>query len=182
MKMRLFAAGLALLLLSACTGIPKGLAPVQGFELARYLGQWHEIARLDHSFERGLTDVSATYSPREDGGIRVLNRGYDPERGQWKEAEGRAYFLGSPQTASLKVSFFGPFYGGYHVIALDRENYRYALVSGPSREYLWILARDRKLPAGTLESLVAQARQAGFPVERLIYVEHREPAPNPPGK
>lgn len=182
MKLRLLASGLALLLLSACAGIPKGLAPVQGFEIDRYLGQWHEIARLDHSFERGLIDVSATYSPREDGGIRVLNRGYDPERGQWKEIEGRAYFLDGPQTASLKVSFFGPFYGGYHVIALDRENYRHALVSGPSREYLWILARERELPAKTLASLVAQARQAGFPVDRLIYVKHRESGPNAPRK
>lgn len=182
MKSRLLAATLVILSMPACTGVPKGLEPVRGFELARYLGQWYEIARLDHGFERGLIDVSATYSLREDGGIRVLNRGYDPERGRWREAVGRAYPLEDSQTASLKVSFFGPFYGGYHVIALDREKYRYALVSGPSRKYLWILARDRKLPADTLEFLVAQAKQAGFPVEQLIYVEHREPAMKQPLK
>jgi apolipoprotein D and lipocalin family protein len=172
---RLFAA-LALLLLSACTGIPDGLKPVEGFDLQRYLGQWHEIARLDHSFERGLVNVSATYSLREDGGIDVLNRGFDSGRGKWNEARGRAYFLGSPQTASLKVSFFGPFYGGYHVIALDREAYRYALISGPSREYLWILAREKQLPEALLKSLVAQARQAGFATQELIYVEQNSPA------
>jgi len=173
MKLRSLAAGFALLLLSACTGVPDGLRPVDDFELDRYLGEWHEIARLDHSFERGLTDVSARYSLREDGGIDVLNRGFDPARGTWKEARGRAYFLGSPQTASLKVSFFGPFYGGYHIIALDHDNYRYALVSGPSRDYLWILARDKTLPEATLKSLLAQAKAAGFATEKLIFVEHR---------
>jgi apolipoprotein D and lipocalin family protein len=172
MKLHLLAAYFSLLLVSACTGVPEGLKPVEGFELQRYLGQWYEIARLDHSFERGLTDVSATYSLREDGGINVLNRGFDPKRGLWNEAKGRAYFLGSPQTASLKVSFFGPFYGGYHVIALDRVAYRYALISGPSRGYLWILARDKQLPEATLKSLVSQARQAGFATQNLIYVEH----------
>lgn len=173
MKLRLFATAFALLLVSACTGVPKGLEPVRGFELQRYLGHWHEIARLDHSFERGLSDVSATYSLREDGGIEVVNRGFDAVRGEWEEIKGRAYFLGSPQTASLKVSFFGPFYGGYHIIALDRDSYRYALVSGPSRKYLWILARDKQLPRATLQSLVAQAKQAGFDTDELIYVEHR---------
>lgn len=181
MKPSLFIAALALLL-SACTGIPEGLKPVHGFEIDRYLGQWHEIARLDHSFERGLTDVSATYTLRNDGGIDVLNRGFDPQRGKWSEAKGRAYFLDSPQIASLKVSFFGPFYGGYHVIALDREAYRYALISGPSRDYLWILARESKLPAATLESLVAKAHAAGFETEKLIYVEHQLKPENGPQK
>lgn len=182
MKLRLLAAGLTFMLISACTSVPEGLKPVDGFELQRYLGQWHEIARLDHSFERGLSDVSATYSLREDGGIDVLNRGFDPRRGQWREIRGRAYFLRDPRTASLKVSFFGPFYGGYHVIALDREGYRHALVSGPSRDYLWILARDRQLPEATLKSLVAQARAAGFATQDLIYVEHGRQAPDTPGK
>jgi apolipoprotein D and lipocalin family protein len=172
MQLARLLAGLAVLLLSACTGVPEGLKPVGGFEVRRYLGQWYEIARFDHRFERGLTDVSATYSLREDGGINVVNRGYDRKRGKWQEASGRAYFLGSPHTGSLKVSFFGPFYGGYHVIALDREAYRYAVVSGPSRDYLWILARERQLPEPLLKSLVAQARQAGFDTSQLIYVAH----------
>ncbi|MGA7179421.1 MAG: lipocalin family protein [Thiobacillaceae bacterium] len=164
-------AALGVLLLSACTGIPEGLKPVEGFDLHRYLGQWYEIVRLDHSFERGLNNVTATYTLRKDGGIDVTNRGYDPKRSQWQEAKGRAYFLGSPLTASLKVSFFRPFYGGYHVIGLDREAYRYALVSGPTRDYLWILARDKQMPEAVLRSLVAQARQAGFATQNLIYVK-----------
>lgn len=166
---------LALLGLSAlagCTAVPTGLRPVTGFDADRYLGKWYEIARLDHSFERGLTDVSATYTRREDGGIRVLNRGWDPEKGTWKEAEGRAYFRGDPDTGSLKVSFFGPFYGGYHVIALDRDHYSYAMVCGQDRSYLWILARETTLPQPVVKQLTEQAREAGFDVDSLIWVSH----------
>ena len=165
---KLFVLYLLSLLLAGCTGIPEGVRPVTGFQLDRYLGTWYEIARLDHSFERGLTDVSATYSRRADGGVDVRNRGYDAAKGEWKEALGRAYFLGSPEVGSLKVSFFGPFYGGYHVFALDPD-YRWALVAGYAHDYLWILARERHLPADTLENLLARARQAGFVTDALIF-------------
>jgi len=153
-----------------CTGVPEGLEPVEGFETDRYLGTWFEIARFDHSFERGLEDVSATYTRREDRGLRVRNRGYDPERGEWREAIGRAYPIADPSVASLKVSFFGPFYGGYHVIALDRDRYDAALVSGPTRDYLWILARERSLDPERREALIASAIAAGFDVDQLIWV------------
>jgi len=158
--------------LIGCTGVPDGVRPVHGFDLDRYLGTWYEIARLDHRFERGLTDVSATYTRREGGGISVRNRGFDPEAQGWREAVGRAYPIGDPTVASLKVSFFGPFYGGYHVIALDRDGYRDALVSGPSRDYLWILAREPVLEPGRREALTGFARAAGYDVEALIWVEH----------
>lgn len=157
--------------LTACTAIPDGLEPVRGFDAGRYLGRWYEIARLDHAFERGLSRVSADYAWRDDGGLRVVNRGYDDARGSWKEAVGRAYFVGSADVASLKVSFFGPFYGGYHVIALDPD-YRWALVAGPSRDYLWILARAPRLDPPVYDRLVATAATAGFPVAGLIAVAH----------
>ena len=156
------------LLLAGCTGVPEGVQPVRGFNPERYLGTWYEIARLDHSFERGLVQVTATYTKREDGGIDVLNRGYDPVTGAWKEAEGRAYFIAGPDLASLKVSFFGPFYGGYHVFALDPD-YGWALISGPTREYLWILARQPQLPAEVLDDLLDKARSAGFDSSALIF-------------
>jgi len=154
--------------LAGCTAVPTGVEPVRGFDLDRYLGTWHEIARLDHSFERGLTNVTATYAERDDGGVSVLNRGFDPVAGTWKEAQGRAYFLEGPDIASLKVSFFGPFYGGYHVFALDPD-YRWAMVAGPSREYLWILAREPQLPPDVLTDLLETAAQAGFDTGSLIY-------------
>lgn len=172
-SIRLFALALiASLTLAACsTAPPEGVRPVTAFDINRYLGQWYEIARLDHSFERGMSDVSATYQLQDDGSVKVINRGYDTQRRAWKEAVGRALFIGNPGTGSLKVSFFGPFYGGYHVIALDQENYRWSLVAGPDRDYLWILARDRTLPAEVREQLVAQAQALGFATDQLIWVE-----------
>jgi apolipoprotein D and lipocalin family protein len=161
-----------LVLLGACTGVPGGVEVIDGFELDRYLGTWYEIARLDHSFERGLTNVTANYSMREDGGVRVLNRGYDTEKGEWDEAEGKAYFVGEPDVGSLKVSFFGPFYGGYNIIELDKTDYRYSLVAGPDRGYLWILARTPDLDPTTRDRLVSVARDLDFPVDELIFVEH----------
>lgn len=163
---------LALTLAACATAPPDDVRPVTAFDLNRYLGQWHEIARLDHSFERGMRDVSATYSLQEDGSVKVVNRGYDTQRQAWKEAVGRAVFLGDSSTASLKVSFFGPFYGGYHVIALDQQHYRWSLVAGPDRDYLWILARDKSLPADVRERLLGEARALGFATEKLIWVEH----------
>lgn len=161
--------------LLACTGIPKGLEPVSGFDLDRYLGKWYEIARLDHSFERGMSNVSAQYSPREKGGISVVNRGYDEKSGKWKQIEGRGYLTGEKDVGSLKVSFFGPFYGGYHIIALDREKYRYAMVVGPKRSYLWILSRDKTLDQTVLSNLVSKARGWGFETDKLIHVKHDQP-------
>ena len=160
----------ALALAGCATAPPDGVQPVTGFELERYLGRWYEIARLDHSFERGMSDVNATYELQGDGSVKVINRGYDTQRQAWKEAIGRALFIGDRHTASLKVSFFGPFYGGYHVIALDQQNYRWSLVAGPDRDYLWILARDKTLPADIREQLVRQARELGFATDRLIWV------------
>ena len=160
---------LLLALLGGCTGVPDGLTPVDNFDANRYLGTWYEIARLDHRFERGLEQVSAHYSLNPDGSIKVINRGYDPEQRQWQQAEGTAKFVGEPTIGQLKVSFFGPFYGGYNVLQLAPD-YRYALVSGPDRDYLWILARTASLPEQDLTSLVAEAQRMGFATEQLIYV------------
>jgi apolipoprotein D and lipocalin family protein len=160
------------LTLAACaTAPPEGLRPVTSFDINRYLGQWYEIARLDHSFERGMSDVSATYQLQDDGSVKVINRGYDTQRQAWKEAIGRALFIGDSSTGSLKVSFFGPFYGGYHVIALDQQSYRWSLVAGPDRDYLWILSRDKTLSAEVRKQLVDQARELGFATDKLIWVE-----------
>ena len=174
------AAGLAMLL-AACTGVPQGIEPVRPFDLQRYKGEWFEIMRLDHSFERGLTNVTATYTPAADGSVRVVNRGFDRRKCRWREAEGRAVFLGAPDTASLAVTFFWPFSGGYHVFSLDRDAYAWAVVSGPSTEYLWILARRPDLPAATRDRLVEQARRLGFPVQNLILVDHDRPDCLPTG-
>ena len=158
-------------LLAGCAATPQGVTPVDNFDLNRYLGSWYEIARLDHRFERGLSEVSATYSKRPNGGVDVINRGRQTQTGKWKEAKGRAHFVSDPTVARLKVTFFWPFYGGYNVIALDRENYSYALVCGPNRKYLWILSRTPTLGKETLQSLISTAKTFGFDTSQLIFVE-----------
>jgi apolipoprotein D and lipocalin family protein len=160
------------LLFISCVGIPEGIQPVQNFDVKRYLGTWYEIARLDHSFERGLNNISATYTLRDDGGIDVLNRGFDNKKNKWKEAKGKAHFIGEKTVASLKVSFFGPFYGGYNVIALDKDHYSYAMVCGPDRSYLWILSREKALDKEILDKLIERARRLGFDTDKLIFVAH----------
>lgn len=163
--------GAAALFLIGCNSPPKGVTPVTGFEADRYLGKWYEVARLDHSFERGMTNVTAEYGKGPDGSITVKNRGYLPASGEWKTVEGRGEFLGSPEVGSLKVKVGAPFYGGYHVIALAPD-YSHSMVSGPNRDFLWILARTPKLAPDALEPLVAQAKADGFATDELIYVTH----------
>lgn len=163
--------------LSGCYEPPEGLTPVQGVDLDRYLGRWYEIARLDHRFERGLSRVTATYSRNPDGSLRVVNRGFDAADNRWREAVGRAEPLGAPGNGSLKVSFFRPIYAGYHILALDPD-YGHALVSGPDRDYFWILSRTPTLPRTTQDALIARARAMGFATDRLIFVNHMsEPRP-----
>lgn len=160
---------LLLTLVSGCTGMPPGVKPVTGFELNLYLGKWYEIARLDHSFERGLTDVTAEYSLRDDGGVSVLNSGYNAESGRRQSAEGKAYFIESPTIGRLKVSFFGPFYGGYNIIVLDKTHYSYVMIAGNSLDYLWILSRTPTLDKKILQTLIDQAQSLGFATRNLIY-------------
>lgn len=155
-----------------CVGIPENVQPVENFKIEKYLGKWYEIARLDHSFERGLTHVTADYSLRKDGGVRVLNRGYSAQADSWKEAEGKAYFVKRSDLGYLKVSFFGPFYGSYIIFALDHENYQYSLVCGPDKSYLWILARSPKMNEDVKFNLIKKAEASGFDVSKLIFVDH----------
>jgi apolipoprotein D and lipocalin family protein len=166
---------LATLIFVGCTGVPAGLRPVTDFEPERYFGKWYEIARLDHRFERNLSNVSALYYKKDDNAIGVINRGYDEKSAKWEEVEGTASFTQDASIGSLKVSFFGPFYGGYHIIVLDRKSYGYAMVAGPRRSYLWILSRQKKLDQEVLAELVAKAEQWGFDTEKLIYVDQNRP-------
>jgi apolipoprotein D and lipocalin family protein len=160
-------------LAAGCVGptTPDGIEPVTGFDVQRYMGQWYEVARLDHRFERGMQKVTATYELQPDGTVGVLNRGFQTKDGEWDEARGKAKFVGSPDVGALKVSFFGPFYGGYNIIDLDPD-YQHVMIAGPSRSYLWILSRTPKPPAEAVERLVAKAQSLGFDTKSLIYVTH----------
>ncbi|MFN4120019.1 lipocalin family protein [Acidovorax sp.] len=160
----------AVLALTACSTprVPDGIRAVTGFDVDRYTGHWHEVARIENRFERGLTRATATYTRNDDGTIKVVNRGYDPARREWKEAEGTARFVDSPDRAALKVSFFGPFYGGYNVVALD-ENYQWAMVVGSSRDYLWILSRTPTLPWHVRDHLLERAQALGVDVSKIVF-------------
>ena len=116
-----------------------------------------------------------SHTARPDDGIAVVYRGYDPAVRKWREARAVARFRGDQSVGSLRVCFFWPFWGGYHVIALDQEDYRYALVAGPSRSYLWILSREPSLAEPVVADLMGRAQHWGFATEKLIHVEHRPP-------
>lgn len=160
----------SLLLLGGCLGMPKTVTPVSEFDINRYLGEWYEIARLDHSFERGMTHVKAEYTYRDDGGVSVLNRGFSTTKGEWREARGKAYFVKSPNEGYSKVSFFGPFYGSYVVFHLD-DAYQYAFVSGPDLSYLWLLSREPNVSEEIMQIFREMATARGFDLEKLVLVE-----------
>lgn len=178
---RLAILALLSLFISACTGLPAKVEPVGDFDAKRYLGRWYEVARLDHPFERGLTNVTAEYSLREDGGLRIVNQGYAGTDDTPREAEGKAYFVGSPDVGHLKVSFFGPFYASYVVFDLDREHYRHAFVAGYSEDSLWLLSRTPQVDEGLKKRFVDEATARGFDTSGLIWVDQsRHVAPDTP--
>ena len=169
--MRAILITLSSLILSGCLGMPDNVTPVDKFDINQYLGKWYEIARLDHSFERGLNKVTAEYSMRDDGGVKVINRGFSAKDNEWDEAEGKAYFVKDQTQGYLKVSFFGPFYGSYIVFELDKENYKYAFVAGPNTSYLWLLSRTPTVSEELKDRFIKKAKTLGFNTNELIFVE-----------
>lgn len=173
---RFFALTFVLFTLTSCLGKPNNVEVIKKIDANQYLGAWYEIARLDHSFERGLEKVIATYEARQDGGMQVINRGFNPKTNKWEEAIGKAYFIDpanadGTRTGKLKVSFFGPFYGAYNIIALDQNYYNYVMVCGPNLDYLWILARTPQLTYPIKQELISKAKALGFATEKLIHVK-----------
>ncbi len=160
------------LLLGGCGGYPKNVTPIQQFDVNKYLGKWYEVARLDHSFERGLEKVTAEYALLDNGRVEVVNRGFSPIENEWKEAVGKAYLGGKIDEGYLKVSFFGPFYSSYIVFDIDVRNYQYAYVSGPNHNYLWLLSRTPVVSKEVLDRFVQSAKDKGFSTDKLIYVKH----------
>ncbi len=158
--------------LSACTTVPDGVKPIQNFNLDRYLGTWYEIARLDHSFERGLSNVKAEYSLEESGHVRVINSGYSTIKNEASTAQGRAKFVSEPTIGHLKVSFFGPFYGSYVVFELG-DDYDYAFIAGNNKNYLWLLARSPMPDPDVVTRFVTKAKSLGFATDELIFVDHQ---------
>ena len=144
---------------------------IKEFDLQRYLGTWYEIARFDHRFERGLEGVTATYSLRDDGKIKVLNQGYKGSLdGKHDVAVGKAKTTDEP--GRLKVSFFWIFYADYLIMELD-ENYQWALIGSNSDKYLWILSRTPQLDEKTKNHILEKARERGYDTSKLIWVKQK---------
>jgi len=149
-----------------CSNHYPPLKTVEKVDLNSYLGTWYEIARYEHFFEKGCLDVNATYTLREDNKIKVLNS-CKLEDGELKEAEGVAYAT-DESYSKLKVSFFRPFYGDYQILLLD-ENYKYAVIGEPSREYFWILSRTKKLDEKIVQRVLKEMPKLGYNPSLLIW-------------
>jgi len=152
--------------------IPDGAVPVTNFDITRYVGQWYEIARFDYRFERGLQNVTAYYSRNNDGSVKVVNRGMRMDNGAWEHSTGKAKFVDDEHTGRLKVSFFGPFYAAYNIIALD-DDYQYAMIAGNDLDYLWLLSRAPVMPAETRNAFLQQAKVIGYDISRLVWTKQQ---------
>lgn len=167
----------SLMALSACSDpmSPEAeQAIVPSFDPTQYVGTWYEIARLDNRFEKGLEQVTAHYSIEADGTLKVVNRGFSAKKNDWSEAVGKAKFVDpanadGTRTGHLKVSFFGPFYGDYNILELDKPYYNYALVSS-GRDFLWILSRTPQLTYPIKQHLMAKAKALGFATDQLLFI------------
>lgn len=157
----------------SCSDKHKEINIVKPFELERYQGKWYEIARKDFYYERNLSNVTATYTLKPDGTVKVDNRGFNVKSKKWKQAVGKAKFAGSKDEGMLKVSFFGPFYSAYNVVALD-SSYNYVLVAGKNLDYLWILSRKTAIPEDIKNDYLRIARDMGYKTDDLIWTEHVE--------
>ena len=144
-------------------------SPVSSLDLDRYLGTWYEIARFDHSFERGVEEAKAVYTLNKDGTVKVVNSGI--KNGKPKTAVGKGKRTDKP--GLLRVSFFGPFYADYRVMKIDAD-YRYALVGSGGTGYLWILSRTKEMPENVKIEFLAEAKRRGYDTGKLIWVNHEE--------
>jgi apolipoprotein D and lipocalin family protein len=177
MKKKILALGSVTLLtatlfvLNSCSSIPKGAKAIKDFDLEKYLGKWYEIARLDFVFEKNLNNTTAEYSLNDDGSIKVINRGYNYIKNKNVESTGKVKFTGDSNEGKLKVSFFGPFYSGYNILAIDSD-YKYALVVGKNLKYMWLLSREKTMPQNIKEEYLKIASDLGYNTSALIWVKH----------
>ncbi|MBQ0152762.1 MAG: lipocalin family protein [Chryseobacterium sp.] len=164
---------LGLLVFNSCAvSAPKNATPIKNFDSEKYLGKWYEIARFDFKFEKDLDQTTANYSLNDDGSIKVVNKGYNYVKKEWKESVGQAKFVNDKTEARLKVSFFKPIWSGYNVVDID-DDYQYALVAGNSLKYLWILSRKPEIPPAIKERFIEKAKKIGYDTDQLIWVNHK---------
>ena len=152
--------------------VPNDIMVVDNFDIKSYAGKWYEIARFDFKHEKDMDSVTAEYSLNDDGTIKVLNKGFNTVQNEWKESEGKAEFLSDKSKGALKVSFFGPFYSGYNVVAME-PNYKNALVMGENKDYIWFLSREKEMPVEVKNKFLKIARDAGYDLDRLVWTKQK---------
>lgn len=164
---------LGMLIFGSCATMPEGATVVKPFDKKQFLGKWFEIARMDYRFEKNLINVMAIYSLKDDGNIRVVNKGFDTVKKKWKMVKGKAKFRNASDEGALKVSFFGPFYSGYNVLAVD-DDYTYALIAGDDLDLLWILSRSKEIPESVKAEYLKIAEDLGYKTSDLTWVTQND--------
>ncbi|WP_193039030.1 lipocalin family protein [Pseudoalteromonas nigrifaciens] len=172
-NIKYFLLTITLFSLSACTSPPEGITAVKNFDLQKYQGKWYEIARLNHSFEEGMEQVTANYTINDDGTVKVINKGYITKEQQWKNAQGLAKFVGDSDIGHFKVSFFGPFYGAYVIFELEQADYQYAFITSYNKDYLWFLSRTPQVGDELKEHFLKTVKDLGFATEQIIWVKQK---------
>lgn len=157
----------------SCKTIPKDVKPVAPFDIKRYSGTWYEIGRKDHKFEKGLIKVTATYVVDEKGKVRVTNKGYNVFSGKWKEVKGKAKLVNEGKEGRLKVSFFGPFYSPYTVIAIDAD-YENAMVIGKDKAFLWLLSKKPEMSGEIKQRYLQIAEEYKIKTDNIIWVKQKD--------
>lgn len=149
--------------------VPEGAVPVEPFDIGRYLGKWHEVARLPNFIEKNLNQLTEDYSLNDDGSFKVITKAWHTTKNEWKEASGTIKFTGDENIGKLKVSYLGPFFLAYNVLDIDPD-YQYALVSGSGLSYLWILSRETTIPEAIKTQFLNTAATIGFDIEKLEWM------------
>jgi len=150
--------------------IPTGLSVVKDFDIKSFSGKWYEIARFDFKHEKDMDMVTAEYTLNDDGSIKVFNKGFNTKKNEWKDTEGKAKFIDSKDIGALKVSFFGPFYSGYNIVAIEPD-YKNALVFGETKDYIWLLSREKTMSESVKQKFLKIAKDYGYDLERLVWTK-----------
>jgi len=173
MKKMLLLVSLFSIGLNACSNEQLNNSTVSELDLNRYVGKWYEIARFDHIFERGLVGCTANYTLQDNGYIKVVNAGYKKTLdGKYDESVGKARRPNEDEPGKLEVAFFANFYADYYVLELASD-YRYVLVGSKTDKYLWILSRTPQMEQVDIDFLLKRAKERGYNVDKLIWVEHK---------
>lgn len=151
--------------------VPDQIKVITPFDVNKFDGTWYEIARFDFKHEKDLSNVTANYSLNDDGSLKVVNKGYNFVKNKWEEAKGKGKFTSSTDQGSLQVSFFGPFYSGYHVVMMEPD-YETALVFGDTTDYIWILSRKKTISETVKQQFLSKAKEAGYDLNRMVWTKH----------